>query len=237
MGLPASIDVGVLASVLQELQRELETELNITITYATLAVPHLLALYQDDAQDILEYLQLEYIEPKNQFRPMLWEAAAAFAGQGLGLCRSWADKDKCHAEEEMMPDHSVLALHYSRTALLVSMARLSTAISLWNPDYRRKEVFGLGSNAFVEYDDPEAYWAKVNETMAELVDVWKPPPDMVLLTGDDTSDLLDDFIPRLRSFLKNALGDQVPMPDMLADDVTLVAARGAAELNRRARAM
>src|SRR5256885_1385785 len=77
IGLPATGDVGILSKLIQDLRLKVESDLGIHISSAVMAVSHLVALYQDDVQEAFEYVGIEYVEPKNYFRPVFWETAAA----------------------------------------------------------------------------------------------------------------------------------------------------------------
>lgn len=124
-GLPASHDVGVLAGVIKDLRGKIESQLGIAVTDATLTVPHLEALYQDDVEDICENAGFKYVIPKSMFQPMLWEPSSAYAGYGFGLCEHWRDETAC--EKEKFPSEQVLAVHYSRAALTSTLATVRSA--------------------------------------------------------------------------------------------------------------
>lgn len=94
VGLPASYEVGVLAQVIQNLRTELELEFGISISEAVFTSFHLLALYQDDLEDVAENVVIEYVVPTYQFKPIFWETASAYAGHGLGMCKDWRNKAK-----------------------------------------------------------------------------------------------------------------------------------------------
>lgn len=94
LGLPASYEVGVLAQVIRHLRSQLESDFGISISEAVFTSSHLLALYQDDLEDAAENVGIKYVTPASQFKPILWETAAAYAGHGLGLCKHWTDEKK-----------------------------------------------------------------------------------------------------------------------------------------------
>lgn len=94
VGLPASYEVGVLAQVIRHLRSELESEFKVSITEAVFTSSHLLALYQDDLEDVAENAGIEFVIPTYQFKPIFWETASAYAGHGLGLCKDWRNKLK-----------------------------------------------------------------------------------------------------------------------------------------------
>jgi hypothetical protein len=94
LGLPASYEVGVLAQVIQHLQSQLEFDFGISISEAVFTSAHLLALYQDDLEDAAENVGIKYVVPRWQFKPILWETAAAYAGHGLGICKHWREENR-----------------------------------------------------------------------------------------------------------------------------------------------
>jgi hypothetical protein len=227
-GLPASIDVGILSSVIKELRHQIESDLKITVKDATLTTPHLAALYQDDVQDICEYAGFRYIIPNDMFRDILWETGAAYAGYGMGLCQHWQNHTQCSAEEMQLPKISLLAVHRSRTALTSTLAVIRAATSSWEPDVLRLEDFSLGSDAMAEYSNPDDYWRDVADAilrrMKELPAVDKPVK--IILTGDAVD---GDFQPFLERTVKDFMGE---VPPIYADDAPVVAAKGAARLRR-----
>jgi hypothetical protein len=94
LGLPASYEVGVLAQVIQHLRSQLEFDFGISISEAVFTSSHLLALYQDDLEDAAENVDIKYVVPRWQFKPILWETAAAYAGHGLGMCNHWREENR-----------------------------------------------------------------------------------------------------------------------------------------------
>ena len=94
----------MLSKLIKSLCQKAEAELRINIASAVITVSHLIALYQDDIQDAFEYVGLEYVEPKKNYRPLVWETASTYAGYGFGLCEHYSDAEKCAAEEDAMED-------------------------------------------------------------------------------------------------------------------------------------
>ena len=122
VGLPATHEIAVLARVARALLTNIESDYNIKVSSATLAVEHLVALYQDDIEDLCDYLNLKCAKPVKMFKPIFWETSAAYAGYGLGLCENYKDKEACDKEDKEHPETNVLAVHYSKGALASSMA-------------------------------------------------------------------------------------------------------------------
>lgn len=232
VGLSASDDVGSLATVVKELKSQIESDLKITVANATLSALHLEALYQDDVQDICEYVGFKYIIPKNHFKPYLWETSTAYAGYGFGLCENWQNDTKCQIENQEMPRMPILAVHYSRTALTSTLAELTTALNSWEGYGRRLADFNLGSDAKAWYSKEEDYWHEVKVALVRrMVEMsWMKKPERIMLMGDAIS---DDFTNALREAMRDFMGE---VPPIISHDTVVVAAKGAAELRRRGQA-
>ncbi|KIN00706.1 hypothetical protein OIDMADRAFT_146091 [Oidiodendron maius Zn] len=229
-GLPASHDVGVLSGVIRELRSQIESDLGITISDATLTTTHLEALYQDDVEDICEYAKLKYIIPKAMFHPILWEASSAYAGYGFGLCKHWRNDTRC--QEELFPSTHVLAVHYSRTALTSTLATIRTAIGALEPLSMRMVSFELGWDARKKYASEQEYWRNVKAAIVQRM-VETPAmekPKSIVLTGD----MVDG---EFRKALEEAVMEHMGrVPPVFAQDALVVAAKGAAEFRRRGQA-
>jgi hypothetical protein len=228
-GLPATADVGILATVIKKLRSQIESDLKITVSDATLTTTHLVALYKDDVEDICEHVGFKYIRPEALFKPILWETSSAYAGYGFGLCEHWQNDTQCQIEESMFPFTPVFAVHYSRTALTATLATMRAALGAWDPDNRRVEKFNLGSDAKAWYTSEDDYWRDVKgallQRMLETPAMKKPVK--IILTGDMVH---GEFMHVLEETIKDHMGE---VPPIFSDDTVVVAAKGAAELRRR----
>jgi hypothetical protein len=228
-GLPASPDVGVLATVIKKLRSRIESDLKITLSDATLTTTHLEALYQDDVEDICENAGFKYIIPKSLFQPILWETSSAYAGYGFGLCEHWQNDTQCRLENNEFPFTPVLAIHYSRTALTSTHATIRSAIGTSEPWGFRVENFELGSDAKAAYTNEDDYWRDVKAALLQVM--LKFPtmekPVKIILTGDMVR---GEFLHKLEEAMKDHMGRAVPI---FSDDALVVAAKGAAEFRRR----
>jgi len=229
VGLPATADVGILATVIKKLRSQIESDLKITVSDATLTTTHLEALYQDDVEDICEYAGFKYATPGSLQRPILWETSSAYAGYGLGICKHWQNHTQCGIESAAFPSLDVLAVHYSRTALTSTLAVIRVALGTWDPVYRRVENFNLGSDAKASYASEDDYWRNVKgallQRMLEIPAMKKPV--RIILTGDMVH---GDFMHMLEEAMKDHIGE---VPPIFSDDAVVVAAKGAAEFRRR----
>ena len=229
-GLPASYEVGVLANVVRHLRSQLEGAFGIHITEAVFTASHLVALYQDDLQDMATYLGLRYVTPRREFHPFVWESASAYAGHGRGLCKSWYNDTECSQEDvQTLPEIALLSVHYSRTALTVALSMIQGASSIWEPEYRHAENFSLGREALARYPREEDYWRDARRHLLIILEEYTgfTKPHLVILTGDADD---GEFTAHLEDAL---LGHMGRVPEILSNQSTVVAAMGAAEFMRR----
>jgi hypothetical protein len=232
-GLPASIEVGILATVIKELRAQIESDLKITVSDAVLTTTHLEAIYEDDFEDICENAGFQLIIPKGAYDPLIWETGCAYGGNGFGWCEHWQNDTQCDIEVIKLPVRVILAVHYSRTALTSTLAEIRRPIGSREGYGRRVEDFTLGSDAKERYEREDDYWTDVKgailQKMIETPAMTKP--GMIILTGDMISD--ESFRRVLEDGIRNYLGW---VPPIYADDAMAVAAKGAAELRRRGKA-
>jgi hypothetical protein len=228
-GLPATPEVGILATVIKKLRSQIESDLKITVSDGTLTTTHLVALYRDDIFDICDYAGFWNIVPKNLWNPVLWETSTAYNGYGFGLCEHRQDDTQCDIENGKFPDMKVLAVHYSRAALTSSLVDVSTALYSYEGDIQHVENFKIGSDAKARHKNEEDYWRDVKDALLQRLheNPWLGKPEMILLTGD----MIDsDFIDALQEAMKDYMG---VVPPIYFDDPVVVAAKGAAELRMR----
>lgn len=218
--------MGVLADVVRHLRSQIEGAFGVRITEAVFTASHLVALYQDDLQDVAAYLGLRYVTPRREFHPLVWETSSVYAGHGRGLCKAWWNATECALEP--MPQVALLSVHYSRTALTVALATMYGG-GLWEPEYRHSENFTLGREAMAGYANEEIYWEDVKLQLLTIMVAFPafPKPDLVVVTGDAVE---RDFTEHLEAAL---LGNMGRIPEILSGEPVVVAAKGAAEFMRR----
>lgn len=232
MGLPASYDVGVLGHVAERIRTKLEETHDIHIDTAVLAGSHLTALYQDDLEDVAAFLGINYFVPNWHFRPLVWEAASAYAGYGFGLCEHWQDAARCKKEmKEELEDVPVMSVHFTRNALTVSWPYISGAILAWEPEGRHFENFTLGSEVIEGYPTYDAYWDDVRAFLLAIIRVHPgaEAPRRIIAQGDMVD---EQFLRVLRQTIKGQWGEEQvgPIYSHLAESAS---SRGAAEFMRR----
>jgi hypothetical protein len=229
VGLPASYEVGVLANVIYQLRTQLERAFAIHISEAVFTASHLLALYQDDLRDAAAHHQIRYVRPRRTWTPLVWETSSAYAGHGRGLCDSWWNDTECAREGVRdMRDIPIMSVHYSRTALTVTLSTIYDALGLWEPDYRHAENFSLGQDAVADYVSEEQYWEAVQRHLLIIMEEYTfAKPELIMITGESAN---EEFMEYLK---KAMIGHMGKVPKIISDEPTVVAAKGAAEFMRR----
>ena len=231
IGLPASSDVGHLATLLSELRAAVEEQVG-PITSAGVTTMNLVALYDEDLHDAFEYVGLEYITFPVGYvgHNILYETSAAYAGYGYGLCTDYkTDPEACTQEQNNMTDEVVMAVLYTDTVLTVSLSVIRSAYALWEPPYRYHADFNLGYDSNIEMN-PEEYWSAVGLRLQQIMidNPGYPRPSKVLLMGDRTDD------GGFKGTLVEALGALMEeLPEILSEGAVGVAARGVAEMAMR----
>ncbi|KAI8944087.1 hypothetical protein F4801DRAFT_260946 [Xylaria longipes] len=226
LGIPSSGDVGTLGNMIHALRDQASEFVGEPVSAAAISIPHLAALYGEDLHDAFEYLSLAYLEffPFSNFRP-IHASIAAYAGNGLGLCRDYRDAAACEEEEFHIPSQFALAVSYTHTSLTTSQAHVSNAYYL--EETPTLENLRLGYDARHQ----ESYWEAVQHMLQSPV-VDSPVQrniSIVLVFGDTTGK--PRFRGVLREVVDNVLGGQ---PEIVDQQPEFSAARGAAELAKRA---
>ncbi|KAH9905505.1 hypothetical protein F4778DRAFT_730187 [Xylariomycetidae sp. FL2044] len=227
LGLPASKDVGTLSNMIRALREKAAEFVGEPISAASMSIPHLVALYSEDLYDAFEYLLLSYVEfyPFNGFNPM-YTSTAAYAGNGLGLCRHYRDPDACREEESHFNlRRFALSVSYTKTSLTCSQAEFSSAYHILEGP--TLEDLRLGSDSSHE----EHYWDSVRDELRYPV-VTSPLQrniTIVLLVGDATDQ------PTFREVLREVIDEVISgEPEILDRESEFIAARGTAEMGKRA---
>ena len=232
IGLPASTDVGHLATLLSALRAAVEERVG-PITSAGVTTMNLVALYDEDLHDAFEYVGLEYITFPVGYvgHNILYETSATYAGYGYGLCADYkTELEACKQEQYNMTVETVMAVLYTDTVLSVSLSVIRSAYALWEPEYRYLADFDLGYNAYVRMENPEEYWSEVWLRLQQILIEFPgyDRPKKVLLMGNRTDDR------EFREVLAKALLEHMEeLPEILSEGAVEVPARGVAEMAKR----
>ncbi|KAI1735228.1 hypothetical protein F4680DRAFT_435867 [Xylaria scruposa] len=225
--LPSSRDVSTLSRMIRDLREQAANFVGEPVSAATISIPHLAALYDEDIEDAFEYLSLVYInfDPSPcYFRP-LHTTFASYVGNNLGICRDYKDNVACKEEEKRMQQHYVLAVGYTNTSLTTSQAEIVNC--LFPREKPTLENLRLGYDARYE----EFYWEMVRYMLRSPAtdSRFQRNISMVLLSGDATEK--PEFREVVREVINNVLGGQVEIIDSQPE---FSASKGAAELAKRA---
>ena len=230
-GLPASDDVAQLGNLLIDLRTAAEEKLGHPITEAVASTPNLVALYDEDVRDAFEFVGLKFSKlPYWQHKVL--STGAAYAGYGMGLCGDYTDQAACWYEQKDMPQETIMAVTFTQHALHVTLSGIQSVLWIWEPQYRTHWDWELGLGKLEEEGvDEDEYWAEVVEAMRFVMHdrPHYPKPQKILLLGESAGD------PKFRDALEKAIwGVMGKMPVVYGVDAEFVAAKGAAELAKRA---
>lgn len=212
-GWPASGDVSTLCSVIDALRCRLLADMppDQTISQVVVSYPPVLALYEEDIRDALEYLRLPSWtgEPVIQYRTPT-ELLSTFKGHGFN--------------DLWRPDGqgiSVLLVEYTQRALSVEFDSVIFTGS------RMPGVMNANFSAGSLQSNQPSHWTNVErDVMRALTTLHhniKPEIDYVFLVGEDGG---DEELRKRISLLVADYGN----PEIISKDALYVAAKGAAAI-------
>ncbi|KAL8648574.1 MAG: hypothetical protein Q9226_005936, partial [Calogaya cf. arnoldii] len=97
------------------------------------STPHLVALYQEDILDAIDYAShLLYqggavMVPITKGYDQPRASIAAMASNGRGLCPNYTDVEACEREERKMPERRVWTIEYTSNSLHIQLQTLKVA--------------------------------------------------------------------------------------------------------------
>ena len=217
-GLAASPDVDAIASLLNPMKEQIERHVGHGIdgTSVILAMPSLVALYDEDVKDALEFIGLFHKSSNLSVSPPR-EMCTAYIGH---MARN-PDYDLD------IPEQRVLCVELTRESFSLEVRDTSWVLALesWHVETTRTS-FQLGHSRSHE----DTYWKRLEQLIEEVNNFYnykeKPPKiDTVLLIGDKAEDepwrkVFDDIIGNFGN------------PSIYSSDPSLVAAKGASRLSQ-----
>jgi hypothetical protein len=230
-GLPATKDVGTIASVIIELRNITEKHLHQKINAAVATIPRLPSLTSEDLEDAMEYAGLKMLRGYN-FQGDVDHVQAVYAALGNGLCHSPEDIKSCEDEEASMKSYAVLSVTFTDWFLSLRMSSCRAAHECVH--FSSEENRGLGlRNA--GHGPAVEYWMLVRRRIRRFAEqFWTI--DKLQVFGEAAAN--EQFLDVLRDALKD-------LEPRLAVDVggtertepLSLASRGAAELAKRFQVM
>jgi hypothetical protein len=231
--LPASPDVEIIGDMILALIAIIPQEYcdgDSRIETAVISYPGIVALYEDDIIDAMEFRGLRVIPGQHYHLPR--EIVAAYAGHGMGLCQSYTDKEKCTDEGLTMPIRWTLHIEYTTRALVLHFVILRSAVDYAEAEIDAAASFEFGSDYARARDHVGRIQRLVHKVLWDRLRVRGLPPDpiLVIMTGDRRS-LRDRIVQRATIAAVKELKCRCTIVATLPETV---AARGAAELAWRA---
>lgn len=254
--LPASRDVAILSEFLDQITQEVaDSFVHVEGAWyprVLVSTPHLVALYQEDILDAIEYgskkvfLGGAVMMPVTRGYNQPHTSIAAIAGNGWGLCANYTNVEDCRMEEMAMPERKVWTIEYTDTSLHVQLQILKLARLEYEPyDQRntrtsfdfncRASLHGPGPESpYFDPDDPSrASERYADDMMAFLADLPRSLKDQGPITEVQiVSDCRTDKL--LRTMVSTIIARmQKYNPHYSDGDNTFLGARGARELAKR----
>lgn len=238
-GLPSTPEVGTIANFLLAIEKALYAEIGpVDSTRFLPVLPALPGSSQDDLADAMEYAGFDLSSA--QIRSDCGgctDINAVFAGMGRGLCKDHCQQEKCQLEERSMSWSFVLSLIFDNASLTVSQSAIRSAyISI---ETSHKTYFELGAGHIPESEqDQQLFWQRIRDA---VVAVGSQADDIsdILIRGENADE--PTFIDTVKDAVAELFPNQPEKPKQLfaetsdpSWDPIFVAARGAAELDKRA---
>ena len=236
LGLPITRESATLSKFVKKVRGAIEEELGTSVTTIAPVAPQLVGWVSEEFQDALDLAgltssRLSYRGSKD--KPTYWDTNAAFAGLGYGLCKSKTNLADCLDEERQMPYEHVLFLDFDNSSFSATVQYLQHADQEWS--YSNRVDMELGWWRLPVFEVSRArFWAQIHEVILEVAGALQRAPNRIILLGDHgvNAEFLD--------VVKAAMWDVLELDVSLmlsaneAEDVGMLAARGAAGFARRA---
>ncbi|KAI4654844.1 uncharacterized protein J4E78_007021 [Alternaria triticimaculans] len=223
-GLPASPEVAVIAKVLEEVVEVVKTYVDSPIS-ALISFPALPGLYQEDIRDAADYVGLAKLGPwLEASHPH--EDVAAYAGNGLGLCKEYHNEEKCREEGKNFTSRHTLLVEHTESALLLHHNILREPIETSYLYMDLATSFDLGSAHEPDELDIQDFVLSFLYHQYYYPTPHLPDSITVMMTGSPES-LSDGKARRVTKRVIEALGAKAVMVE---ENPSFKAARGAAEL-------
>jgi hypothetical protein len=230
LGRPATPEIGIMAEMISEILHHLQNKVSDSVTQAVITIPNLFAYnnvdrqqFQSDLDEASTYAGLESILTPS----WLSAASAAAAGQNWGLCEHYDDILACGEEEESLPQETVLAVDYTRDALVVTLFPFKSAWS--NSDEMTELFYDVGA----VQEQKEGHWKRVTNAVQKLP-LERPATKItrVIVTGDAAES--EQFLDTLKEAMKNLNYDSTVFKQYMETyNPLFLCSRGAAEMAKR----
>jgi hypothetical protein len=216
------------------LRSAVEASVGSRISGASITIPHLPALYEEDLHDALQYAGLAYLDGRPYWcSGVLYETTAAYAtANGFGRCTNYTHLSGCRVDEYALPNDEILAISYTRTALTATMALGGGGFAVPASEGPLAVELTLGHDARHDSPQEEYYWTRVQDAIRRpVVEAnlsMARRPVKVLVHGECADEPMFQWV--LNGALDRVLKTKLPR---FSHDPVFSAARAAAEKAKR----
>tara|TARA_R110002003_G_scaffold28_21_gene1706 strand:+ start:2406 stop:3152 length:747 start_codon:yes stop_codon:yes gene_type:complete len=229
-GVPLPQDVTTLTAFMSKVRKAIEIELDASIPDVAITIPRMPFYLQEEFQEPLKLAELESARAKLELidTAVYEESNAAYAGYGYGHCR--AKFEDCSSELNWQEYEHVLYLNFDNSSFSTGMMALQNAYQTQRMfTYAADTKLGWWNLPVFEVPRTE-FWARIHEMITTVLEAFPEPIHKVVLLGDHGAE--EEF----KEVVKAAVWEvhEFDVETLLSvgkkEDVTYLAARGAAEL-------
>ena len=208
--------MSIIGTALEELKAAVEPMISRPLSAALPTFHNLNSQFQY-VQRAFQYARINMLGDER-----LATVGAAAAAYGLGLCANYTEIDVCDSEETRMPVRRVLAIQYTREALVVTISPFKASRNGF--DWTSDQAWNLEADARPDLNPREVaiYWHNVRTVIlkwARLADTKRPITHVVLM-GE--SALNETFLKVLRDALRDGLPEDLPVHSIMTTSVELI---------------
>ncbi len=229
--LPVTHDSATLSTFVKKVRDAVEAELGAPISTIAPVAPQIVGWNYEDFEDALHLAGLTSSRPGN--KSTYWDTNAAYAGLGYGLCGSKTNLADCLEEERQMAYEHVLFLNFDNSSFVATVQYLQHADQEWSYSSSADTRLGWWNLPVFEVSRAK-FWARIHDAILEVAGALQRAPNKIVLLGEHGAD------PEFLDVVKAALWDVLEIDASLllsanrVEDVSMLAARGAAGFARRA---
>ena len=230
LGRSATPEVGILASMIQDVKVALTNKLQTEIKALNPVFPILAGLETEDIRDALEYVDLEW--PTWGTSSMYYETNAVYVASGAGLCKHWESPRDCYFEEMDMPWERSLFLSFDNSSFGSAVQMMQSARWQMVPDAYTVEPNLGWWNLPMDEIPREKFWKQLREVILETATERNGDLDKVFLLGNHGFD--SEFREVVEQAVQEIYGESRAQLVLPPGNREMAAARGAAEWAFRA---
>ncbi|KAF3938947.1 hypothetical protein ABW19_dt0202033 [Dactylella cylindrospora] len=205
--IPATHEAAIIAEQIKSLREAAESNLGSRISHVSLLLAPSPGLDYEVVTDAAEYLELTLLHGYSDYGRISNLMTASYAGAGLGLCKHYSHliSNRCYRENNKMQRTHVLRISLNSQTFSIDSGFCTSAPRCFGSFYFAGDEYELGWNSGLREDNPERYWATIQDTVVEAVEysqgTWDGP-NVILLHGEFV--LQSEFLDNVREALRAA---------------------------------